>query len=477
MIQLLVSVTGAPIDSRCMSNIMKNIKIYNTIGIWGYGVVGQSALRFFLEHYSDKNILLYDTKPIILEPDYTTHERITAYKPENIDEFLADAQCILASPGIDLRLYTMYQDKWITEIDLFCMHWKKPLIAITGTVGKTSITHLVSTLLQSAGYTVATGGNIGTGMLDLLQTQESSDYAVIELSSFQLEFSTHCTPSYAIITNIYENHLDRHGTLTQYITAKLRILAQLPSDGIALLPASLYPHIKHYHPSLLPQCRFFADTQSSATCADYVLTPDGAIHNAHHEKLYTLSQLPKLSYQQNWLIIAALFNTLQIDLIQALHTAHLDLPDHRLHLITQIDTTAFYDDSKATIIQATYAAVTALQPHTILLILGGLSKGVDRTALLASFKNKVTFVACFGAEAEALQHACTAAHIPAQAYATLEDLFTQQTFTAYTAVLFSPGGASFDLFKDYRERGARFTELVMQYKIAQEKHTHELIDQ
>ncbi len=167
-----------------------------------------------------------------------------------LTNFLEYNDYIIASPGIDLRPYQSYEHKFVTEIDLFCQDWQKPLITITGTVGKTSTTHLLSELLKLAGLRVATGGNIGTGMLDLLNEQTSSDCAVLELSSFQLEYAQHCTPDLAIITNIYPNHLDRHGTYDEYTRAKLRSIQLQTPQQKTLIPLSLYETVADILPML-----------------------------------------------------------------------------------------------------------------------------------------------------------------------------------------------------------------------------------
>ena len=127
------------------------------------------------------------------------------------DAFFNSHDYIVPSPGIALPSELLSKYTFIEELDLFADAWKSKLIAVTGTVGKTSTVHLLSQILSNAGLSLATGGNIGTGMLDLVD--EGAAYGLLELSSFQLERAKPFAPDIAVITNLYPNHLDRHGTL------------------------------------------------------------------------------------------------------------------------------------------------------------------------------------------------------------------------------------------------------------------------
>ena len=142
---------------------------------------------------------------------------------------------------------------------------------------------------------------------------------------------------------------------------------------------------------------------------------------------------------------------------------NLSLPSYRLEEVATINGVTYYNDSKSTIMQATLAAVDALHNKKIILLLGGVSKGVDRAPFVQQLKDNVQAVICFGKEAEQLRAACCAASIEAHAVKTLEEAvaLAQKNSQKAEAILLSPGGASFDLFKDYQERGARFKELVL----------------
>jgi UDP-N-acetylmuramoylalanine--D-glutamate ligase len=185
------------------------------------------------------------------------------------------------------------------------------------------------------------------------------------------------------------------------------------------------------------------------------------------ETTQILSRIPPLSYPENWLIIAAVLDLLHINAQEIISQAtHLAIPDYRLEKVATINEVSYYNDSKSTIMQATLAAVDALKKvhgTNITVLLGGTSKGVDRTPFVQKLKDTITHIICFGGEAQQLYTMCESAGIPATATATLENSVehARQKATSGAAVVLSPGEASFDLFKDYKERGERFKKIVL----------------
>lgn len=477
---------------------------HKKIGIWGFGVSGQSLLRYFTQQPEIPvlGILEKNLKPELLEP-YAHLPAVTFYKdePEIRQLFFDTHDIIIPSPGIDLRPYAQYAEKFLAEADLFYLLWGNPsspelartrkIIGITGTLGKTSITHLLSTLLPQAGIAVATGGNIGTGMFDLLQSD--APYALLELSSFQLEHCKHFTTDIGVITNLYPNHLDRHETMSNYAQAKYGIFMRQTHDQWAVLPLEWAEDVrKNEHLQSKPLAFFTKQTPSPDMLkhlipGDKVYYCDGNARILRYTSLRSalrtsgiqnttnntnaiteiLSHIPQLSYPENWIIIAAVLDLLNIDVQELIsHTHNLAIPDYRLEKVATINEVSYYNDSKSTIMQATLAAVDALKKsHTsnIIVLLGGTSKGVDRTPFVKTLKDNVTHVICFGGEAQQLRSMCETVGIPATAAATLEDSMSIARSHArpHSAVVLSPGGASFDLFKDYKERGECFKKLVL----------------
>ncbi len=442
------------------------------IGIWGFGIVGKAALKALKPH-SDQISVIDKRKLNDTESELLKKENVLTYSHDQLEKFLAEHDLILPSPGIDLRPYQQFSQKFISELDIFSLNFSAPIIAITGTVGKTTTTSLLAHVLEHAGYKVCVGGNIGIGMLDLLHSEEKYDYAVLEVSSFQLELSKFFSPHLAIWTNFYPNHLDRHSTIQEYFNAKQNILLHQKETDYAILPLEILGQLSAKTDA---QRIFFSthtDKEKFAKLdpADRIIAVDDkslwCYQNNHVEKITDLTAIPDTTYQQNMLAIIAALTALKIPVEKLFEaaptfTAH----EHRLEKVTTINGVAFYNDSKSTIAQATIAAIDKLQGRPVLLLLGGLSKGVDRSQLFKEIHGKVTEIFCFGKEADALYQAGTSANIACRRFENLETALQSAVVCAKPGdqILFSPAGSSFDLFSNYQERGKRFKELVETYQ-------------
>ena len=446
------------------------------IGIWGFGTVGAAALRY-CSAYTQAELEVLDRRILTDQEQAILKQHSSTYIPEtDITSFLERNTFIIPSPGIDLRSYTKYSHKWLTELTLFNLAWRKPLIAVTGTVGKTSLVHLLAQVLAQYTKKVAVGGNIGTSMLDLLPEQPHVDLALLELSSFQLEYTITCAPTLALWTNFYPNHLDRHSSLEHYFQAKYQLIAHQTLHQYTLVPLELRDQL-YNHKELSERPLAFFTEQPINSIAYNKLRPCDVVYASidtsfvkyTRNRWYTLINkklLPALSYSINWLMITAACDLLDLPIDQLERLPTLTLPHHRLDIVATIGDVTFYNDSKSTIAQATLAAVASLRTRPIHLFLGGLSKGVDRRFFIDQLRNQVASIVCFGTEAEQLYTYCKQAGIPASCHSTLETAFQACIMQARSGdcVLFSPAGASYDLFKNYQERGDQFVQLVKYYQ-------------
>jgi UDP-N-acetylmuramoylalanine--D-glutamate ligase len=398
------------------------------IGVWGYGKVGKSVTEFVQQ--LGATVAVMDKTRQELPP------LVTFYSEENKDLFFSTHDYIIPSPGIDITPYlAQIGSKLLPELDLFAQFFHKPIIAITGSVGKTTTTSLLGQLLNVYGVKALVGGNIGIACCDLIPMQENADCAVIEVSSFQLEHSTIFAPDLAIITNIIPNHLDRHITMETYRNAKFRMMLNQTHTQKALVPDAL----KEYIPTLHSSVTFFNP-------------------NAQPKNI-----LPLITFSSNWVVIEQALMQLNLDIskLPAL-VSGLKTPEHRLEHVACINAVDFYNDSKATTPLSTLSAVAQLKHRPIHLLLGGLSKGINREPLIQELNGTVKTIACFGAEADQLWNWCIASGICATNHATLEDAF--QTSVKHAEpndiILLAPGGSSYDLFKDFEERGKVFKSLT-----------------
>lgn len=436
------------------------------IGIWGLGVVGISAIKYFVA--KGYQVQAMDQKEPNPQQQALLNElRIPFFTQEKLESFFIFNEFILPSCGIDLKLHAAYNHKFLSELDLFYFECKRPIIAITGSVGKTTVTYLLSELLKAQGKQVFTGGNIGVGLLESIDQANAADYVVIEVSSFQLERCKAFAPDLAICTNIFANHLDRHGSMEEYMRAKMQIIRYQRAEQHSLFPAMLYDQIMQSNavntPSFfscneihfLPNLYSFFFLRNTSIFMNYQTTS---------REIFDLIELPWVSYPENIVILASIMHLLDCPLNNFVEILNQqELPEHRMEKIATIRANIdFYNDSKATIPASTLAAIEKINKRPIVLLLGGISKGVDRADFVKQLKDKVRIVYCFGKEAEQLKSFCDQNNIPAMSFINLDQAFSDLSINlaAQDQILFSPAGASYDLYTDYRERGDHFKRLV-----------------
>lgn len=439
-----------------MQLALKNI---SSLGIWGLGIVGRSLIPFLSAR--GYKLSLCDARTLSEQDrDFLAAHKVVFYPQQTqLIDFLESADAVVPSGGVDLRSYSPYAHKWLPELDIFQAFCTKLVIAITGTLGKTTVTHTIATLLERAGKRVLTGGNIGVGLCDLLAEQDLADFFVLEVSSFQLEYCRTFAPQYAIWTNLHPNHLDRHGDMASYCQAKSRIFTRQGAGSYAFLPAALADELE---PLLGDQSVVWCSSSYIQGIYPLVYLHDGIVKTSDNHSDRVMTSLPQFGFADNWLFIAALFDILQLQFSVDEPIERGSVLAHRIELVATVDGRQIYNDSKATIMQATLGAIRHFAGKRIHLLLGGLSKGVDRTHYLEQLAGQVVSVHAFGAEAQSLAKAAGLHVSVVTSNHSLEDAY-RMAFAASASgdvILLSPGGSSFDLYANYQARGAAFVDLV-----------------
>lgn len=370
---------------------------------------------------------------------------------------------LVASPGVamDHPVLSAAKARGIRvcgDIDLFMQAVDKPVIGITGSNGKSTVTSMLETMIRSCGVKVVAGGNLGRPALDLLD--EAVDVYVLELSSFQLERAEPLGLTAATVLNLSPDHLDRHDSLPRYHQAKQRIfrgakaVAVNAEDPLTTPLMNLPERSVYWRPSEpdlneLGIARregalwIFQGHQPLIRCDDLPLT---GIHNWHNA-------LAALS-----LGIAAGFP--REGLIAGLKSTQ-GLP-HRCELVAEHGGVRYIDDSKGTNVGATVAALEGLSHgQNIILIAGGQGKGQDFYALAQAAKASCRRVLTLGADARDIEHAL-ADRVPVQRVESLDEAVEVAHTLARPGeiVLLSPACASLDMFSSYHERGERFAGAV-----------------
>ena len=383
-------------------------------------------------------------------------------------ELILDTDLIIPSPGVpaDAPLLQFARSKGVTiwsEIELAYRFLKGRMIGITGSNGKTTTTSLIEHILRSAGFPTILAGNIGTPLISCVEKSSDKTITVVELSSFQLELIEKFRPSISVFLNLTPDHLDRHHTLEGYGKAKARIFENQTESDTAVLNAD-DPGTTPYAPAK-PQLFWFSRKQRVAQGAfvkesDILFRREGA-----EETVLKLADIPLAGAHNVENVLAAVGAT---RLVGAEPTAiakgvrSFAGVEHRLAFVAEIGGVRFYNDSKATNVDATLKALDAF-PGRVLIILGGKDKGSDYTVLQAPLREKAILALLIGAAADKIEKQITGSVAIEQA-GTLERAVETAAHAARAGdiVLLAPACASFDQFQNYEHRGRVFKELVHQ---------------
>ncbi len=379
-----------------------------------------------------------------------------------------DQDLIVPSPGVpaDEPHLQAARAKGITiwsEIELAYRFLKGRLIGITGSNGKTTTASLVEHILKTAGMQSLLAGNIGTPLIGCVDDMKDDTFTVVELSSFQLELIETFRPNIGVFLNLTPDHLDRHHTMEAYGAAKARIFENQTGDDAAILNAD-DAATTPYAPSL-PRVYWFSRKQRVAQGAyvrgdEIVFRQDGA-----EEVLLKLEDIPLAGAHnvENVLAAAAaarLAGTPATAIAKGVKT--FAGVEHRLEFVAEIGGVRFYNDSKATNVDATLKALDAF-PGRILIILGGKDKGSDYTVLQKPLREKAILALLIGAAAEKIEKQISGS-VALERAETLERAVEIASHAAQRGdvVLLAPACASFDQFQNYEHRGRVFKDLVGQ---------------
>jgi UDP-N-acetylmuramoylalanine--D-glutamate ligase len=383
-------------------------------------------------------------------------------------EIVLDSDLIIPSPGVPANapLLQFARAKGVTiwsEIELAYRFLKGLLIGITGSNGKTTTTSLVEHILRNAGFSTILAGNIGTPLISCVEKTSENTITVAELSSFQLELIETFRPNISVFLNLTPDHLDRHHTLESYGAAKARIFENQTESDSAVLNAD-DPGTTPYAPAK-PQVFWFSRKQRVAQGAfvkesEILFRREGA-----EETILKLTDIPLAGAHNVENVLAAVAATRLAGAEPAAIAKGVRSfagVEHRLEFVAEIGGVRFYNDSKATNVDATLKALDAF-PGRILIILGGKDKGSDYTLLRAPLREKAILALLIGAAADKIEKQITGSVAIEQA-GTLERAVETAAHAARAGdfVLLAPACASFDQFQNYEHRGQVFKELVHQ---------------
>jgi UDP-N-acetylmuramoylalanine--D-glutamate ligase len=374
---------------------------------------------------------------------------------------------IVVSPGVPVDAQPLAQaralgERVIGEIELAAEFLPGPIVAITGSNGKTTTTTLVGEILAKSGLKALVGGNIGTPAISLVERATPETAIVLEVSSFQLETIRSFRPKVAVVLNITPDHLDRHRTFAAYVDAKARISENQQSEDFAVLNAD-DPTCVDLAPRTRAQAFWFSRKREVERGAFVRKGQVFIRRNGAEHEVMAVAEIPLKGGHNVENILAAICASelMGCDAANIRHAVRdFKAVEHRLEYVATVRGVDYYNDSKATNVDATIKALESF-PANIHLILGGKDKGSDYTVLNDLLRQRVKCVYTIGAAAEKIQSQIKGATnvIPAQ---TIDVAVKQASASAQPGdiVLLAPACASFDQFQNYEHRGKVFKELV-----------------
>ena len=432
----------------------------------GLGISGVSAVNFL--HEKGYRVAVTDSRAV--PPG---HDQIPADVQTSFGQFdqdlLLSAEEIIISPGLDPKLPEIQAAiakgiPVISEIQVLRRATDKPIVAITGSNAKSTVTTLIGLMAENAGKKVAVGGNLGRPALDL--TKDDPELYILELSSFQLETTSNLNAEVAVVLNLSEDHLDRHGDMMGYHTAKHRIFQGVKKVVHNRDDSLTRPLV----PDATPMQSFGLNAPDMNQYG-VLRETDGTMWLARgRERLLKSSDM----YMQgthnvaNALACLALGEAIDLPLDSMLETLKTFKGlEHRCEFVKDVNGVRYYNDSKGTNIGATLAALDGLgaaievQQAKVAIILGGQGKGQDFTALRESLSKFAKVAVLIGEDCPVIEKAIegTTTLLHAESLAEAVALCQQNT-QPNDVVLLSPACASFDMFSGYPQRGHQFVALV-----------------
>jgi UDP-N-acetylmuramoylalanine--D-glutamate ligase len=384
---------------------------------------------------------------------------------------------IVPSPGVpaDDPFLKVARSKRITvwsEIELAYRFLEGELIGITGSNGKTTTTTLVHHILSTAGYHALLAGNVGTPLISCVDQMNAETVSVVELSSFQLEWIEKFRPDIGLFLNLTPDHLDRHKTMEAYAAAKARIFEKQTELDAAVLNADDAPTVGLAPKK--PQTFWFSRKKRVLQGACLRGEDIIVVHDSKEEFVMRCAEVPLPGPHNLENVLAA---------VMAARLAEVDPAtiakavksfsgvEHRLEFTAEIGGVRYYNDSKATNVDATWKALDAF-PGRILVILGGKDKGGDFTALQKPLREKAILALLIGAASDKIEKQIEGS-VAIERAGTMERAVEIASHAAQSGdiVLLAPACASFDQFENYEHRGRVFKELVRGLEKKREANT------
>src|ERR1700733_9795348 len=438
----------------------------------GLGKSGVASALFLKAHGA--RVTVSDTKsgdelrneiPVLLD------HGITVETGGHGDRTFRGQDLIVLSPGVPVDAPMLAQaramgEAVIGEIELAAQFLPGPIFAHTGSNGKTTTTSLTGDILTAGGLPTLVGGNIGTPAISLAERAKPESVIVLEVSSFQLETIQTFRPKVAVVLNVTPDHLDRHRTFEAYVNAKARMFENQRGDDFAVLnedDATCVAMAVRTKGQVFWFSRKKEVKQGAWVRDGKILFRDGSGEKSQRE-IMQVSEIPlKGAHNLENVLAGVCAGALMGCAPEKMRRAVREFKavEHRLEFVATIGGVDYYNDSKATNVDATIKAIESF-PANIHLILGGKDKGSDYSVLNDLLRQRVKRVYTIGGAAEKIESQIRAVNVEIVRAVTLENAVRKANAAAVAGdvVLLAPACASFDQFKSYEHRGQVFKEVV-----------------
>ncbi|MCB0404897.1 MAG: UDP-N-acetylmuramoyl-L-alanine--D-glutamate ligase [Bdellovibrionales bacterium] len=457
-----------------MVKIKKNMRVL----VVGMGRTGVAATKLLCKKGCKVTVTDELNKTDLME----SIEALEGYKykaelGKHVLKTFCDQDLIVVSPGVSLDIKPLRQAERskipiISEVELASLFINKPIVAITGTNGKTTTSTLIAEMIRAVGKTAFLCGNVGLPISDYVSKRDRSDFIVLEISSFQLETTHTLKPAVSVILNLAPDHLDRYSSYDDYIEAKMRLVKNQTEDDHVVTNLR-DPKLMSLLSNVKPKVMYFTTDTLSKVPVQYTerfqgmyLSPPTVMHlhaprwKEHEFDLNNLL-LRGLHNKENVMAaaLAAKLVGVSNEAIQKVITTFEPLP-HRMEFVARKNQVNFYNDSKGTNVHSLMRSLESFR-EPVILIAGGKDKGEEYEVLEHSIRNHVKNLILVGEAKEKINRA-----VGDFAETFLVGTFEEAVYLAYQkarsgdVILLSPGCASQDMFKNFEERGDRYKALI-----------------
>lgn len=462
-----------------ISNIISDLK-NKKILILGFGIEGKSTYSFIRRHLKEQKLYIYDTRDyeeIGIKKYIESDKNLIAIKKQNNYDFLSEYDFVIKSPGISFKGINTenFIGKITSQVELFLKHTNNLTIGITGTKGKSTTSSLLYAVLKNQKTNAKLVGNIGTPIFDEIENIKTEDVFVIELSSHQLQYIKH-SPHISILLNIFEDHLDHYNSFMEYANSKINILKYQKDNDFAVvnldnkLECDILKQIKI-------KSKVLGVTQNNDKKDKLIKTTVQNVDNTitifkegKIKKVYDLLSKRNLIGKNNEFNIMAVFavvDILGLNFQKASETINkFKGLSHRMEYIGEYNNIKYYDDSIATIPEATIAFIEALEDIDTV-ILGGLDRNINYDYLIEylSTKEKLSNIICMYETGKKIYNMLKDTKKVDEKIVLVNDIYeavdiAKKKTKKNKSCILSPAAASYGDFKNFEERGEIFKKLV-----------------